>query len=80
MTTTIGCEPVNGVNVTANGAITQSGALLVTGTATFAAGAANNITLGGANDFSTVVISNGNNVQLTDINAIDLGASTVSGS
>ena len=31
------------------------------------------------NDFSTVGITSGNNVVLNDINALDLGASTVSG-
>ncbi len=45
-----------------------------------AAGAANNITLNNAaNDFSTVGITSGNNVALTDANALVLGASTVSG-
>ncbi len=43
-------------------------------------GAANNITLNNAaNNFSTVGITSGNNVALTDANALDLAASTVSG-
>ena len=68
------------LNVTTNGALTQSGALAVTGATTLAAGAANNITLNNsANNFSTIGITNGNNVALTDANALDLGASTISG-
>ncbi|HUR45555.1 MAG TPA: hypothetical protein VMZ27_06695, partial [Candidatus Saccharimonadales bacterium] len=71
------------LNVTAGGAITESGALIVNGagkTATFAAGAGNDITLHTQNnDFNTVAITSGKNVTLNDINAIDLGASTVSG-
>ena len=66
--------------VTTNGAITESGALAVTGTTTLTAGAANNITLdNAANNFSTVGVTTGNNVALTDVNALILGASTVSG-
>ncbi|HVC29488.1 MAG TPA: hypothetical protein VNF48_08095 [Gammaproteobacteria bacterium] len=67
--------------VTANGAIGQSGALIVAGTSTLAAGAANNITLNDAsNDFvGAVGITNGNNVSLTDVNSLILAASTVSG-
>src|SRR5205823_655340 len=52
------------LSATAGGAITQSGALMVNGvgqTATFAAGSANNITLTtGTNDFTTVMITSGN--------------------
>src|SRR5207244_3043941 len=68
------------LNVTTTGALTQSGALTVAGTTTLAAGAGNNITLANAaNDFSTVGITSGNNVALTDANALTLNASTVSG-
>ena len=57
--------------MTTNGALTQSGALTVTGVTTLAAGAANNITLNNAgNNFSTVGITSGNNVALTDSNAL----------
>ena len=38
------------LNVTTNGALTDSGALVVASTTTFAAGAANNITLNNANE------------------------------
>ena len=76
----LGTSTVSGtLDVTTSGAITQSGALTVTGATTLAAGAANNITLGSANDFSTLVITSGNNVSVTDANALILGASTVSG-
>ncbi|MGH8618125.1 MAG: beta strand repeat-containing protein [Burkholderiales bacterium] len=63
------------------GAITQAGALTVTGTSSFTAGAANSITLNNAaNNFGgTVSIVSGNNATLVDINAIDIGASTLAG-
>ena len=77
----LGASTVSGsLDVTTGGAITQSGAVAVTGTTTLAAGAANDITLTNAgNNFSTVGITSGNNVSLTDTNALILGASTVSG-
>ncbi len=76
----LGPSTVSGaLNVTTNGALTQSGALTVAGITTLAAGA-NDITLtNGSNNFSTVGITNGNNVSLTDANALVLGVSTVSG-
>jgi Ca2+-binding RTX toxin-like protein len=68
------------LNITANGLISDSGTVVVGGTTTLAAGAANNITLDTAtNDFNTVVITNALNVTLRDADDIDLGASTVSG-
>ncbi len=71
------------LDVLAHGTIGQSGALVVNGagaTATFNAGAGNDITLGNLNnDFHTVAIAGGQNVTLVDVNAIDLGASTVPG-
>ena len=66
-------------DLTTNGPITSSGALIVGGPTTLAAGAANSITLNNANDFNTVSVVSGNNVTLNDVNALDLGASTVSG-
>ncbi|MDO8954133.1 MAG: YDG domain-containing protein, partial [Gammaproteobacteria bacterium] len=66
-----------GVNTT--GAITQTGALTVTGVTTLAAGSLNDITLNSGNNFSTLGITSGNNVNLTNSNAIIVGASTVSG-
>ena len=53
---------------------------MVAGSTTLAAGATNNITSNNAgNNFSTVGITNGNNVTLVDVNGLDLGTSTVSG-
>ena len=77
----LGASTVSGnLNVTTNGALTQSGALTVTGATTLASGAANNITLNNAgNNFSTVGITSGNNVTLVDVDGLDLGTSTVSG-
>jgi len=49
--------------------------LSVGGTATFAASAANDITLDNADDFNTVAITSANNVTLNDVNALNLGAS-----
>ena len=63
----------------AGGAITQTGALTIAGITTLAAGI-NDITLtNGANNFSTVGITSGNDVSLVDSNALGLGASTVTG-
>ena len=77
----LGTSTISGtLGVTTAGAVTQSGALNVAGTTILAAGAANNITLtNAANDFSTMGITSGNNVSLTDATALDLAASTVSG-
>ena len=68
------------LNVTTSGAITDSGNLVVAGATTLAAGAGNDITLNSAgNNFSTLGVNSGRNVTLVDSNALDLGASTVSG-
>ncbi|MCC7517988.1 MAG: filamentous hemagglutinin N-terminal domain-containing protein [Verrucomicrobiae bacterium] len=71
------------LNVTANGPITQSGAIVANGdgtTATFNADTSHDLALNHSdNDFATVAIVAGNNVTLRDANALDLGASTVSG-
>ena len=76
----LGASTVSGaLTATTGGAISQAGNLTVTGVATFAAGAANDITLGGTNNFSTVSIVSGDDVTLNDTNAIILGTSTVSG-
>jgi len=69
-----------GITLTGAGNLTQADALTVTGTTTLDVGAANNATLNNtSNDFSTVSITSGKDVSLTDSNALDLGASTVSG-
>ncbi|MDZ4098054.1 MAG: hypothetical protein U1E13_05050, partial [Methylophilaceae bacterium] len=66
------------LNVGTSGNITQSGAVSVTGVTTLAAGAANNITLDNVNNnFSSVTISNGNQVRVVDQNALTINASTV---
>ena len=71
----LGTSTVSGtLGVTTDGAITQSGALNVTGTTSLAAGAANDITLNNAsNNFSTVGITSGRNVTLVDSNALGPG-------
>ena len=78
---TLGASSISGnLNITANGAIADSGNVTVAGATTLAAGAGNNISFTHADDFGgPVSIASGNNVFLNDINAIDLGASTVSG-
>lgn len=78
----LGASTISGnLSVTASGAITDSGALSVTGTTTLTAGLSNNIILDtSTNDFTGAVkITSGNNVTLVDTNAIDLGASNISG-
>lgn len=63
--------------LTANGAVTQSGALNVAGTSTVNAGAGP-ITLTGANDFGgSVALTTTGAAQLNDVNALALGASSV---
>ena len=67
------------LDVTSDGAITDSGALKVAGAATFEAGTANNITLDAANDFNSVGIDSGNDVVINDTNTLFLNASTTAG-
>ena len=70
------------LSVQAGGAITQAGALTVTGAASFSAGA-NAITLTNASNALsgavTLVNTGANNVQLTNAGAIDLNGSSVGG-
>ena len=77
----LGASTISGtLGITASGDVTDSGTLDVTGTTTIAAGSGNDVTLDTAtNDFSTVSITTGNNVSITDTNALVLGASTISG-
>lgn len=76
----LNASPISGtLAVTANGPITDNGALIVAGAASFAAGAANNITLDNANNFLSAGIVSGLNVVLNDIDALLLDASTISG-
>ncbi len=66
------------LKVTANGAITDSGALIVAGTTTLNTSNNQTITLDNDNDFASVTItSTGDAVVLKDINMIDLGAMNV---
>ncbi len=69
------------LSVTANGTITQSGVLAMTGTTSLAAGSANDITLtNSGNDFGgAVTITSGNNVSLTDTNALTFTTATTNG-
>lgn len=70
------------LNLTTTGAVTDSGNVVVAGTTTIAAGAANNITLNSsANSFvGTIVITSGLAVTLNNTSATDIGASTIAGS
>src|SRR5262249_19844149 len=78
---TLGASTVSGnLGVAANGLISDAGNVTVAGTTSLAAGVANNITLDNADDFiGAVSIVSGKDVRLNDINALTLGASTVSG-
>ncbi|MBA3661158.1 MAG: filamentous hemagglutinin N-terminal domain-containing protein [Gammaproteobacteria bacterium] len=78
----LGASTISGtLNVVTNGALTQTGALAVTGLTTLTAGAANSITLSNAsNDFSSLSIISGNVVSLRDVNALVLAALTTAGS
>jgi filamentous hemagglutinin family protein len=66
---------------TTAGPLTDSGDLLIGGLTTLAAGSGNDITLDSAlNDFlGTLSIPSARNVTLVDLNALDLGASTIAG-
>lgn len=70
-------------SLTTGGALTQSGAVVVNGsgaTTTLDVGAANNITLNNANnDFTNLAITAGNTVSITDVNALNMETSTISG-
>jgi hypothetical protein len=70
------------LTVTAGGALTQTAAkkIVVTGLSTLSVGAVNDITLdNAANDFSTVVVTSGKDVKLTDANDLALVNMTASG-
>src|ERR1041385_1270346 len=77
----LGASTISGnLTVTANGAVSDSGNVTVAGATSLAAGAANNITLSKADDFvGPVSIVSAKDVSLNDINALSLGASTISG-
>jgi len=79
----LGAATVSGTyNVTATtGGITDSGTQEIAGVTTLAAGSGNDITLNtSTNNFAAaVVVTSGKDVTLVDEDAIDLGASTVSG-
>src|SRR3990167_6582636 len=67
------------LNLVTNGDITQSGALAITGNATFDANT-NDITLDKTgNDFSTLSVTSGQDVSIQDSNSIALSNFTVSG-
>ncbi len=62
-----------GTNAGGAGSINLTGTMTSSGTTTINAGAANNVTLNNAaNNFGTVGITSGNNVNLRDANALDL--------
>jgi fibronectin-binding autotransporter adhesin len=68
------------LNVAANGDITQSGALVITGLTTVDAGIHDIVLNNSSNDFSAISVTNGNNVLLKDLDALTINTSTVSGS
>jgi filamentous hemagglutinin family protein len=77
----LGTSNVNGdYMVTAGGAVTQSGALSVTGMTMISAVGQNVILTNAANDFIGDVGIDANNVQISDTNSIAFKASTVTGS
>jgi len=72
---------VNGtLQLKTSGNLTQTGALVASGTVTLDAGATGNATLThSANNFASVTVTAANDVSLVDTNAIDLGAFSVNG-
>lgn len=78
----LGASTIGGnLTVNASGAITQSGALAVTGTTNLTAGTANNITLANsANNFGGAVsVTSAKDVTITDTNDLTIGAVANSG-
>jgi hypothetical protein len=76
----LGASTVNGtLNVTTNGALTQSGASTVRGAATLATGSYDITLIEAGNDFTSISITGGNHVSLRDTNALRLATSTTSG-
>ena len=73
---TLGVSTVSGnLTVTANGLVSDSGNVTVARTTSLAAGVGNNITLDNGDDFiGAVSIVSGESVNLTDVNALTLGA------
>ena len=67
------------LTVTASGAISQTGALVVPGLTTLQAGAGNDIVLNLDNNFGSVAINSTNSATIIDVNAVTLNASTVTG-
>ncbi|MBT5472138.1 MAG: filamentous hemagglutinin N-terminal domain-containing protein, partial [Nitrospina sp.] len=65
------------LTVTAGGAISDSGTLVVPGTTTIVAGANNVVLDDAANNFGIVAVTSAGTATLVDVGAIDLGASTV---
>jgi hypothetical protein len=71
---------LSSLDVTAGGAITDTGDVVVSGTASFNA-VGQNITLDNAGtDLGTLVVTAANNVAVTDANVLTLGTSSVAGS
>jgi parallel beta-helix repeat protein len=68
------------LDVTASGAINQSGPLSVGQRAVFSARSTDDIRLDDANNFQTLAVTQARNVVVRDTNAITLGASFIAGS
>ena len=78
----LGASTVSGnLTLQTGGALTQSGALVVSGTTSITAGPGNNVTLDRSDNNFTGAVSvvSGNDVNLRDTNALILGASTMAG-
>ncbi|MBT6716736.1 MAG: hypothetical protein HOB18_03705, partial [Nitrospina sp.] len=73
----IGASNVTTLNVTAGGNISDSGTIIASGTTTLVAGANTAILDEVANNFGTVAVTSATTATLVDVDAIDLGASSV---
>jgi len=67
------------LGVTAGNSITGTSPLVVAGSATFESFGSDDVSLTGANDFSSVGITNAGDVTINDINSLILAASTLAG-
>lgn len=77
----IGASSISGnLNIHAGNSITQSAAISVDGTATFALDMPTDLTLDKpANNFNTVEVTGANNVTVVNIKNLDIGTSTIAG-
>ena len=74
-----GISATGDLTVTTSGNITQTDVVTVSGSSSFSASAAGNITLDYANDFDSISFPSAKNVDVLDINSLVLGGGVIAG-